>query len=54
MSISSNAYLKDLKVDYLKIDGVFVNNICEDELTLNKLAEIGIDYFQGYHVHKPS
>jgi diguanylate cyclase (GGDEF)-like protein/PAS domain S-box-containing protein len=79
---SSYAYLKDLKVDYLKIDGVFVNNICEDEIslamvksinevakaigietiaefvedefTLNKLAEIGIDYFQGYHVHKPS
>ncbi|MEC8233341.1 MAG: GGDEF domain-containing phosphodiesterase [Pseudomonadota bacterium] len=79
---SSYAYLKDLQVDYLKIDGVFVNNICDDEIslamvksisevakaigietiaefvedeaTLNKLSEIGIDYFQGYHVHKPS
>ncbi len=79
---SSYAYLKDLKVDYLKIDGVFVNNICddevslamvksisevakaigietiaefvEDEATLHKLTQIGIDHFQGYHIHKPN
>jgi len=78
---SSYAYLKDLCVDYIKIDGVFVKNladnaidnamvksICdvakamgietiaefvEDEIILQRLKEIGIDFSQGYHIHKP-
>lgn len=79
--MSSFGYLKQLKVDYLKIDGSFVkqimssetdramvssiNNIghvmgiktiaecVEDEDMLNALREIGIDYVQGYHIHRP-
>ncbi|MBV1921564.1 MAG: EAL domain-containing protein [Pseudomonadales bacterium] len=79
---SSYAYLKDLCVDYIKIDGVFIKNlanntidnamvksICdvakamgietiaefvEDEAILQRLKEIGIDFSQGYHIHKPT
>ena len=79
---SSYAYLKDLFVDYIKIDGVFIKNladnkidnamvksICdvakamgietiaefvEDEAILQRLKEIGIDFSQGYHIHKPT
>ena len=78
---SSYAYLKELCVDYIKIDGVFIKNladnsvdnamvksICdvakamgietvaefvEDELILQRLKEIGINFSQGYHIHKP-
>ncbi len=78
---SSYAYLKDLCVDYIKIDGVFIKNladnavdnamvksICdvakamgietiaefvESEMILQRLKEIGIDFSQGYHIHKP-
>ncbi len=78
---SSYAYLKDLCVDYIKIDGVFIKNladnavdnamvksICdvakamgietiaefvEDEVILQRLKEIGVDFSQGYHIHKP-
>jgi diguanylate cyclase (GGDEF)-like protein len=78
---SSYAYLKDLNVDYVKIDGVFIHNIAdnpvdytmvksiqevanamgietvaeyvEDTQTIEALSGIGIDYVQGYYVHKP-
>jgi len=79
--LSSFAYLKNMSVDFLKIDGIFVKDIVndpisyamvnsineightmglktiaeyvEDQNILDKLKEIGIDYSQGYHVHKP-
>jgi len=37
---SSYAYLKDLNVDYLKIDGVFVNNICNDNVSAAMVKSI--------------
>lgn len=79
--LSSFAYLKNLKVDYLKIDGVFVRDMINDPIdhamvkSINeighvtgmktiaefvendtireKLAEIGVDYAQGYGVSVP-
>jgi len=79
---SSYAYLKELCVDYIKIDGVFIKNLAdnkvdiamvksirdvaeamgietvaefvEDGLILQRLKEIGIDFSQGYHLHKPT
>ncbi len=78
---SSFAYLKNLDVDYLKIDGAFVKDLAssptdlamvksmheighsfgletiaeyvESSAILGKLAEIGVDYAQGYAVEKP-
>ncbi|MCG8671962.1 MAG: EAL domain-containing protein, partial [Pseudomonadales bacterium] len=79
---SSYAYLKDLSIDFIKIDGVFIKNladnevdnamvksICdvakamnietvaefvEDGIILQRLKDIGIDYSQGYYLHKPT
>lgn len=78
---SSFAYLKNLPIDFLKIDGYFVKNIINDSMDLalvraiHQVAEVfgiktiaefvedaetravlkglGIDYGQGYHLHKP-
>ncbi len=80
--LSSFAYLKDLPVDYLKIDGYFVKDIAadstdrafvksinqigqvmglktiaefvEDQAILDILAELGVNYAQGYGIHKPT
>jgi EAL domain-containing protein (putative c-di-GMP-specific phosphodiesterase class I) len=79
--MSSFSYLKNLSVDYLKIDGALVRNIVEDaadaamvtainriggvlglktiaefvetEATLQRLRDIGLDYAQGYVIHRP-
>lgn len=78
---SSYAYLKNLNVDYLKIDGAFVKDLANNKADLaivksmNEIAhslnlktiaeyvetaeiqdilkEIGVDYGQGYFIHKP-
>ena len=79
--LSSFGYLKDLPVDYLKIDGSFVRNMdtddvhhamvsaiqelgsvigiktiaefVENESIMEMLAEIGVDYAQGYAIARP-
>lgn len=79
--LSSFAYLKNLKVDYLKIDGVFIRDMVndpidyamaksinevghvtgmqtiaefvEDDAIREKLAEIGVDFAQGYGISVP-
>jgi diguanylate cyclase (GGDEF)-like protein/PAS domain S-box-containing protein len=79
--MSSFAYLKNLPVDFVKIDGEFVRDLVadpihaalvgsinqighvmglrtiaeavEDEPALAALRALGVDYVQGYHVHRP-
>ncbi len=79
--VSSFAYLKNLAVDNLKIDGSFVKDIVDDPIDyamvqsinqighvmglrttaefvendaiLSRLREIGVDYAQGYGIHRP-
>lgn len=79
--MSSFSYLKNLPVDYLKIDGALVRNIVEDaadyamvdainrvgsvlglktiaefvesDASLQRLRDIGLDYAQGYAIHRP-
>ena len=79
--LSSFAYLKQLEVDYLKIDGAFVQHLSEnqtdramvraindigqtlgkqivaefveDQQALEYLETLGVDYAQGFHLHRP-
>ena len=79
--LASFQYLRNLDVDYLKIDGSFIRDIennqvdhamvhsineigqtlgkrtvaefVETEKALKALKEIGVDYAQGYHEHRP-
>ena len=79
--LSSFSYLKNMPVDFLKIDGIFVKNIVHDPMDLSiveainqighkagmktiaefvenqeikdRLFEIGVDYAQGFGIHRP-
>lgn len=80
--VSSYAYLKNLPVDFLKIDGMFIRDMCsnpvnmamvksineishvmgkktiaefvEDDKTFAVLRNMGLDYAQGFAIHKPT
>ena len=80
--LSSFTYLKNLPVDYLKIDGHFIRNVVTDNVNqsmvkaisevgkamgietiaervenrevLDKLAEIGVEFAQGFHIARPA
>ena len=80
--LSSFAYLKNIKVNYLKIDGVFVRDITEDVISssmveaINQIGHVmeietvaefvendeickhlrrlGVDYAQGFGIHRPA
>ncbi|WP_334313462.1 EAL domain-containing protein [Psychrosphaera algicola] len=79
--LSSFNYLKNLPVNYLKIDGSFIRNVDNDpldqamvksmadigktlgietvaefvtsEAIADYLIDVGVDYLQGFHFHKP-
>jgi two-component system CheB/CheR fusion protein len=79
--VSSFGYLRTLPVDFVKIDGIFVKGILDDEADdvlvasinrvahalgkrtiaeyveneriLHRMAEIGVDFVQGYGVGRP-
>jgi diguanylate cyclase (GGDEF)-like protein len=79
--LSSFTYLRHMPIDYLKIDGAFVQNMHEDKINraivlnihqlsrvfnvktiaeyvenkeiINELRTIGVDFAQGYGIHKP-
>jgi diguanylate cyclase (GGDEF)-like protein len=79
--MSSFSYLRNLPIDYLKIDGAFIRHLntdpidfamvetihriggimgvhtvaecVENESVLAALALIGVDFAQGFHIHRP-